>query len=233
LVWGAWESSQEKMGMSLAEIHRKKIGKVSDKWSSYLDFYDDKLWYLQDSKINLLEIGVQNGGSLETWSRYFWKAEKIVGIDVDPKCADLKFDDKRIQVVIGDAKTVELEDTFDIIIDDGSHQASDIIANWNHWWPKLNDGGVYVVEDFHTMWMPGYGSNAIQFFAGFIAAVNGKAKVDHSVKRMEFQNSLVLLEKGEPVLGDRLITGDVAYVNPEVMRIKYEEAGFVLQHQPA
>ena len=219
--------------MSLAEIHRKKIGKVSDKWSSYLDFYDDKLWYLQDSKINLLEIGVQNGGSLETWSRYFWKAEKIIGIDVDPKCADLKFDDNRIQVVIGDAKTVELEETFDIIIDDGSHQAADIIANWNHWWPKLNDGGVYVVEDFHTMWMPGYGSNAIQFFAGFIAAVNGKAKVDHKVKRMEFQNSLVLLEKGETVLGDRLITGDVAYVNPEVMRIKYEEAGFVLQHKPA
>jgi len=219
--------------MSLAEIHRKKIGKVSDKWSSYLDFYDDKLWYLQDSKINLLEIGVQNGGSLETWARYFWKAEKIVGIDVDPKCADLKFEDNRIKMVIGDAKTVELEDTFDIIIDDGSHQAADIIANWNHWWPKLNDGGVYVVEDFHTMWMPGYGSNAIQFFAGFIAAVNGKAKVDHKVKRMEFQNSLVLLEKGEPILGDRLITGDVAYVNPEVMRIKYEEAGFVLQHKPA
>jgi hypothetical protein len=50
---------------------------------------------------------------------------------------------------------------------------------------------------------------------------------------MEFQNSLVLLEKGEPVLGDRLISGEVAYVNPEVMKIKYEEAGFVLQHQPA
>jgi hypothetical protein len=216
----ARESSQEKMGMSLAEIHRKKIGKVSDKWSSYLDFYDDKLWYLQDSKINLLEIGVQNGGSLETWSRYFWKAEKIVGIDVDPKCADLKFDDSRIQVVIGDAKTVELEDTFDIIIDDGSHQASDIIANWQRWWPKLNDGGVYVVEDFHTMWMPGYGSNAIQFFAGFIAAVNGKAKVDHSVKRMEFQNSLVLLEKGEPVLGDRLVCGNVAYVNDAVLALR-------------
>jgi len=229
----ARESSQEKMGMSLAEIHRKKIGKVSDKWSSYLDFYDDKLWYLQDSKINLLEIGVQNGGSLETWSRYFWKAEKIVGIDVDSKCADLKFDDNRIQVVIGDAKTVELEDTFDIIIDDGSHQAADIIANWQHWWPKLNDGGVYVVEDFHTMWMPGYGSNAIQFFAGFIAAVNGKAKVDHSVKRMEFQNSLVLLEKGEPILGDRLICGDVAYVNSDVLGIRDGQEGSVLQHQPA
>ena len=225
--------STEGVGMSLATIHRIKTGKVSDKWSSYLDFYDDKLWYLQDSKINLLEIGVQNGGSLETWSRYFWKAERIVGIDIDPKCADLKFDDSRIQVVIGDAKTVELEDNFDIIIDDGSHQASDIIANWQHWWPKLNDGGVYVVEDFHTMWMPGYGSNAIQFFAGFIAVVNGKSKVDHKVKRMEFQNSLVLLEKGEPILGNRLITGDVAYVNPNVLGIRDGQEGSVLQHQPA
>jgi cephalosporin hydroxylase len=145
------------MGMSLTEIHRKKTGKVSDKWSSYLDFYDDKLWYLQDSKIKLLEIGVQNGGSLETWARYFWKAEKIVGIDIDPKCGDLKFEDQRIEVIVGDSKTVELEDKFDIIIDDGSHLASDIIANWTKWWPSLEDGGVYVVEDFHTMWMPGYG----------------------------------------------------------------------------
>ena len=84
----------------------------------------------------------------------------------------------------------------------------------------MNDGGVYVVEDFHTMWMPGYGSNAIQFFAGFIAAVNGKAKVDHSVKRMEFQTSLVLLEKGEPVLGDRLVCGNVAYVNDAVLALR-------------
>jgi hypothetical protein len=89
------------------------------------------------------------------------------------------------------------------------------------------------VEDFHTMWMPGYGSNAIQFFAGFIAAVNGKAKVDHSVKRMEFQNSLVLLEKGEPILGDRLICGDVAYVNSDVLGIRDGQERSVLQHQPA
>ena len=82
------------------------------------------------------------------------------------------------------------------------------------------------------MWMPGYGSNAIQFFAGFIAAVNGKTKINHQVRRIEFQNSLVLLEKGDPVLGDRLISGDVAYVNPEVLRIRHEQERSVLQHQP-
>jgi len=219
--------------MSLATIHRQKTGKVSDKWSSYLDFYDDRFLYLQDSKINILEIGVQNGGSLETWAQYFWNAEKIYGIDVDPKCADLKFEDERIEVIVGDSKTTQIDSTFDVIIDDGSHLASDIIENWNRWWPKLNDGGVYIVEDFHTMWMPGYGSNAIQFFAGFIAAVNGKTKINHQVRRIEFQNSLVLLEKGEPILGDRLICGDVAYVNPEVLRMKDDQEGPVLQHQSA
>jgi len=219
--------------MSLATIHRQKTGKISDKWSSYLDFYDDRFFYLQDSKINILEIGVQNGGSLETWAQYFWKAEKIYGIDVDPKCADLQFEDERIQVIVGDSKTTQIDTTFDIIIDDGSHQSDDIIENWNVWWPKLNNGGLYVVEDFHTMWMPGYGNNAIRFFSGFIAAVNAQTKTNHQVKRLEFTNSVVMLEKGEPVLGDRLISGAVAYVNPEVLRIKYEEAGFVLQHKPA
>ena len=113
--------------MSLATIHRQKTGKVSDKWSSYLDFYDDRFFYLQDSQVSILEIGVQNGGSLETWAKYFWNAEKIVGIDVDPKCADLKFEDKRIKVIVGDSKTTHIDSTFDIIIDDGSHQSDDII----------------------------------------------------------------------------------------------------------
>ena len=193
--------------MSLATIHRQKTGKVSDKWSSYLDFYDDKFFYLQDSKVRILEIGVQNGGALETWAKYFWNAKEIIGIDIDPKCADLNFDDDRIQVVTGDSKTVDLDGTFDIIIDDGSHHSDDIIENWNVWWPKLNNGGLYVVEDFHTMWMPGYGNNAIRFFSGFVAAVNAQTKINHQVRRLEFTNSIVLIEKGESVLGDRLITG--------------------------
>jgi hypothetical protein len=217
---GARESSQEKMGMSLATIHRQKTGKVSDKWSSYLDFYDDRFFYLQDTQVKILEIGVQNGGSLETWAQYFWNAEKIYGIDVDPKCADLKFEDERIEVIVGDSKTTQIDSTFDIIIDDGSHQSDDIIENWNVWWPKLNNGGLYVVEDFHTMWMPGYGNNAIRFFSGFIAAVNAQTKTNHQVRRLEFTNSIVMLEKGEPVLGDRLITGSVAYVNPDVTGIR-------------
>lgn len=226
------QSRKEALGMSVLGIHVRKDGLVSDKWESYLYAYDQIFSLYRDDEIRLLEIGVQNGGSLETWADYFWDATEIIGIDTDPKCGELEFEDDRIKVIVGDSKEVEIEGEFDIIIDDGSHTAQDIIANFNRWWPKLANDGIYVVEDFHTQWMPGYGSHAIQFFAGFIQAVNDKCKIQHNVQRLEFRHSMVILEKGEPWLGNRLVKGKDAPVNPDVLRFQDEsKEGSVLQHQ--
>ena len=71
---------------SIKEIHIQKTGKVSDKWSSYLDYYDTVFFSRKNESINLLEIGVQNGGSLETWAEYFKNAKNIIGCDIDEKC---------------------------------------------------------------------------------------------------------------------------------------------------
>ena len=84
-------------------MHKTKTGKVSDKWESYLPFYDTLLAPIRDNKLNLLEIGVQNGGSLETWSKYFENAENIIGCDIDENCNLLKYDDPRVKVIVGDA----------------------------------------------------------------------------------------------------------------------------------
>lgn len=53
--------------LSIEQIHQKKMGKVSDKWSSYLPFYDELFEKYRTQNLNLLEIAVQNGGSLGTW----------------------------------------------------------------------------------------------------------------------------------------------------------------------
>jgi len=54
---------------TIETLHRqKKTGKVSDKWDSYLPIYDRLFGPRKDDAIGLLEIGVQNGGSLEIWS---------------------------------------------------------------------------------------------------------------------------------------------------------------------
>ncbi len=34
----------------------------------------------------IVEVGVDNGGSLKMWKKYFGERAEIHGIDIDPKC---------------------------------------------------------------------------------------------------------------------------------------------------
>ena len=83
---------------SYEELHRKKKGKVSDKWDAYFNVYNKALESYRYKPVKLLDIGVQNGGSLETWAEFFMTGEKIIGCDINPECAKLKFQDQRIKV---------------------------------------------------------------------------------------------------------------------------------------
>ncbi|MBU3576951.1 glycosyltransferase [Polynucleobacter sp. UK-Kesae-W10] len=141
---------------SYVDLVMSHHGKVSDKWSSYLAEYEKYFLPYRDLDINLLEVGVQNGGSLEIYSKYFKRAKTIIGCDVNNKCSELIFYDSRISVIIGD---INLESTkaalfnkskkFDLIIDDGSHSSADIVRTFLHLFPALEDGGLYVIEDLH------------------------------------------------------------------------------------
>lgn len=142
--------------MTLQQLYQDHEGKISDKWSLYLVEYDRLFSVLRDRPIRLLEIGIQNGGSLEIWSRYFSEAEKFVGCDINPDCFRLTYDDPRIAVVVSDANLDKTEEvilshasSYDLIIDDGSHRSSDIVKSFARYFPHLEDGGMFVVEDLH------------------------------------------------------------------------------------
>lgn len=141
---------------SLRQLYDRHTGKVSDKWSLYLDEYDRNFAAFRRAPVRLLEIGVQNGGSLEIWSKFFPKFRTIVGCDIDKRTAELHFADSKIHLIIGDSNTddtlikvVSKSPKYDIIIDDGSHEASNIIGNFLRYFPLLEDNGVYAVEDLH------------------------------------------------------------------------------------
>lgn len=141
---------------SLNTLYQKHHGKVSDKWSLYLSEYERLFATYQKQEVSVLEIGVQNGGSLEIYGQYFLKAKKIVGCDVNPSCSALDFADPRITVVVGDANSNETAErickaaaSFDLVIDDGSHRSSDIIRSILRYFSCLNEGGIYIVEDLH------------------------------------------------------------------------------------
>jgi hypothetical protein len=159
---------------TINEIHRGKKGKLSNKWDSYLVYYDSLFLPIREESISLLEIGVQNGGSLDTWSEYFSKAKQFVGCDINPKCADLKYEDERISIIVGNANaTATFQEIigkcseYDIIIDDGSHISSDVITSFMNYFPLLKPGGIYVVEDTHTLYMDAYGGGILNEFGAY------------------------------------------------------------------
>jgi hypothetical protein len=141
---------------SLHQLYAEHTGKVSDKWSLYLTECDRLFDDYRDKPVRLLEIGVQNGGSLEIWSKYFSNASALIGCDINPDCARLSYDDPRIGVIVGDANAPDVREQvllrspqFDIIIDDGSHLSSDIIKSFALYFPRVVEGGVFIAEDLH------------------------------------------------------------------------------------
>lgn len=173
------------MDKILQQFFADHEGKITDKWNLYIE-EDERIFApYRDRAIRLLEIGVQNGGSLEIWSKYFPNAEKIIGCDIDPKCGELKFSDERISVVVGDVnekdikqKILQKTDAFDIIIDDGSHKSSDIIRSFALYFPYLTNEGTYLVEDLHCSYWNDYEGglhnpySAISFFKRLADIVN-------------------------------------------------------------
>ncbi len=160
--------------LSIEEIHKQKTGKVSDKWSSYLPFYDELFGKYRTEKLNLLEIGIQNGGSLETWKTFFANANLLIGCDIDQRCANLQYSDSRIHVVVGDANQPETSSRiaaictdFDIVIDDGSHLSNDILNSFFIYFPLLKPGGIYIVEDAHTLYLNEWGGGVLNEFSAY------------------------------------------------------------------
>ena len=121
------------------------------KWSHYPNIYDKHFNKYRELPVNILEIGILNGGSLQIWEKYFPKA-KIFAIDIDEKCKQYETD--RTKIFIGDQadksflRNVKAQvPQIDIIIDDGGHRAEQQINTFEEMYFHLKTNGVYLIED--------------------------------------------------------------------------------------
>jgi cephalosporin hydroxylase len=145
--------------MSLWSEFLDHTGRSANKWTHYFPAYERHLARFVNQPVTLLEIGCGEGGSLQLWRKYLGPFARIVGVDINPACA--AFAESQIEVRIGDqsdpaflAALVEEFDAFDIVIDDGSHVMSHVIASFDALYPHTT--GVYLVEDLHTAYWPDY-----------------------------------------------------------------------------
>ena len=128
-----------------------------DKWLHYFPIYEQWFSPYRGKKIVFVEIGVQNGGSIQMWRDYFGKDAKIVGIDINAACKQFEDADNNIFVEIGSQDDPEFWHLFrekyprvDILLDDGGHKMNQQITTFREMFPHIKDGGLYLCEDCHT-----------------------------------------------------------------------------------
>lgn len=210
------------------------LPKHADKWDPYFDVYETWFSKFRGQAPRILEIGVQHGGSSLMWQEYFGPGTKIVGVDIDPRCAAHQTQD--IEIVIGDQGDpifwqqflAHHTETFDIIIDDGSHYQNDMNLTFSMLNGNVKENGVYLVEDCHTSYWPDhylpprpldngaglYNPGSFMEFAKISTDVLNKnhilakpeapqldASVAHMFRRVKashFYDSIVVFEIGEP-----------------------------------
>jgi SAM-dependent methyltransferase len=171
--------------VSYRAIHEAHTGYVSHKMTHYPFVYDQLLKPRLDAgkPVRLLEIGVQNGGSLEIWKKYLPPGSEIHGVDINENCLRLEFPEN-VHFHLGSAASQDFmsrtfeNGMFDIVIDDGSHVCTEVLLAFLHLFPRLAPGGIYIVEDLHTSYWPGFGGGfrqdgaSIEFFKSLADTVN-------------------------------------------------------------
>ncbi|MBU6529101.1 class I SAM-dependent methyltransferase (plasmid) [Methylocystis sp. MJC1] len=236
---------------SLEDLFLGSESKYADKWENYFQIYERELKRFSESgdPVSLLEIGVQNGGSLELWARYLPSGSTITGVDISPAVSSLVFQDDRIDVIVADATKYEIlerelgDRLFDVIIDDGSHISSDIISTFSILFDRLKPGGVYIIEDLHCSYVPefegGYRreGSAIEWLKQLVDVVNcdhilpsevatqvlwSYRHLSRSVASVSFYNSVCVIEKFKTEKDRpfcRLIAGSTGEVVPLVKHL--------------
>ena len=122
---------------------------------SYLDLYESLLSGKKDTAKNVLEVGINTGGSIKLWRDYFTTAT-VYGIDISKR-------DKVIKDILDDPRVILYNSTngydpvfvrdvlgahkFDFMLDDGPHTLQSMIDFITLYSPLMTEDGILIVED--------------------------------------------------------------------------------------
>jgi 23S rRNA U2552 (ribose-2'-O)-methylase RlmE/FtsJ len=137
-------------------------GRLIHKWVHYFEIYHRHFQSFRNKPVTIVEFGVSQGGSLQMWKHYFGPQARIIGVDINPKCAALA--EPQIQIRIGDQEDRNFLRSLanevggiDVLIEDGGHTMGQQIATFEELWPNIVEGGVFLIEDLHTSYWAKYG----------------------------------------------------------------------------
>ena len=107
---------------------------------------------------SILEIGIATGASLRMWEARFPLA-RVMGVDVDPTCCHDDVECHRGDAILAGTYSGWLPDHLGLVVDDGSHQARDVVETFALLWWRVAFGGWYVIEDLACVRHPQFGGD--------------------------------------------------------------------------
>jgi|688.fasta_scaffold212735_2 hypothetical protein len=182
---------------------------------NYTEIYENIFKSKKTNKIKILEIGMgnypTNGYSLRMWCEYFPNIELHI-VDINPHNFYCNFEYDKSKVffhILDQSNADELikfrekfeQNSFDYIIDDGSHIAAHQILSlhllFNY---LLKDDGIYFIEDLHD-------SSIMNYIPGLFKCLNQNHLLDSepniqdslNVSSIHFYRSLIYLIKGDKI----------------------------------
>lgn len=196
---GEWknpgEAQQDNGSNRLREFfNARQNGPGIWKWDHYFDIYDRHFSRFRNQEVNVLEVGIYSGGSLEMWRDYFGPRCQIFGVDIQPACR--AYEREGVKVFVGDQSDRDFWRRFreevpkvDIVIDDGSHIAEHQIVTFEELLPHLQSGGVYLCEDICGV-LQSFASYAYGFAHNLNACAETAYNVD--IRRAEVRQPTAL-----------------------------------------
>lgn len=160
---------------------------------TFLDIYEKYFNRYRENNTTFLEIGILNGGSINTWKEYF-KDIKIVGVDIDPSRKIYEGDNVEIFIGSqGDEKLInsileKYKDGFDIVLDDGSHINSLTIKSFNLLFNHVKKGGIYIIEDTHCTYGSEFWDTFIDLAKSWPGMQYNNSEINYNNKRSEFND---------------------------------------------
>ena len=137
-----------KSSVSLTNIFDAQKYNTDKNDLGYLNhFYDEFFGKVKNVPINLMEIGVNKGGSIKLWKDYLHADSKICAADIN------YFDHiEGTTSIIGDMYSYDQvskfsDEHFDVIIDDGPHTFESFVLVMQRYFSKLKRGGTLIIED--------------------------------------------------------------------------------------
>ena len=204
---------------NLKDIFLQNRGNQIDKWMHYFDAYERHFSRFRYKKTNVVEIGVQHGGSLKMWKEYFGKDAQIYGVDIDPRCK--QFESDGFKIFIGDQGDMNFMDRLtkelpeiDILIDDGGHTMRQQINTFKALYPHISKNGVYFCEDTCTSYWrrADKENNFMKMCSELVHELNGYwhnkvTDITKTALSMHFYDGIVVIEKGRHIAPERRKTG--------------------------